>query len=172
VEFPGDTKPFAALSSWTCRPNQAGKNLLLSHSTCTKQILMLFCCAAGLERIQIVGSMNPATTVGRQPLAPRLAVLMHVAYMGYPSPAHLQSVLSAMLASSLNKVGFLSPPYSPTACGKSRRVLMQASSIHVTATAYHSCHPCHPQLLQWRSLQTGNVANYCCHASVLLPLKV
>lgn len=80
------------------------KHLHLSHSTCTKQLMVFFCCAAGLERIQIVGSMNPATTVGRQPLAPRFAALMHVAYMGYPSPAHLQSVLSAMLASSLNKV--------------------------------------------------------------------
>ena len=54
--------------------------------------------------MQVVGSMNPATTVGRQPLAPRLAALMHVAFMGYPAPAHLQSVLSTTLASTLNKV--------------------------------------------------------------------
>ena len=61
-------------------------------------------CCAGLERIQIVGSMNPATTVGRQALAPRLAALMHVAYMGYPAPAHLQSILSTTLARTLNQV--------------------------------------------------------------------
>ena len=60
--------------------------------------------SAGLERIQIVSSMNPASTVGRQPLAPRFAALMHVAYMGYPSPAHLQRIISAVLTHTLDKV--------------------------------------------------------------------
>ena len=59
---------------------------------------------AGLERIQLVCSMNPATTLGRQPLSPRLAALMHVAYMGYPASPHLQSVLSTTLVSTLPKV--------------------------------------------------------------------
>lgn len=61
------------------------------------------CWLPGLERIQVVGSINPATTVGRQPLAPRFAALMHVAFMCYPKPDHLQAILSTMLAATLSK---------------------------------------------------------------------
>lgn len=57
-----------------------------------------------LERIWIVGSMNPATTMGRQTLAPRLAALMRVAYMSYPSPDDLLTIYSDMLARSLCQV--------------------------------------------------------------------
>lgn len=59
---------------------------------------------AVLERIWIVGSMNPATTMGRQTLAPRLAALMNVAYMSYPSPDDLLTIYSDMLARSLHQV--------------------------------------------------------------------
>ena len=59
---------------------------------------------AGLERIWIMGSMNPATTMGRQPLVPRLAALLHVAYMGYPSSDDLLTIYSNMLADSLSQV--------------------------------------------------------------------
>ena len=58
---------------------------------------------AGVERIQVVCSMNPATTVGRQPLAPRLAALMHVASMSYPPSAQLQTIVSTLLARTLDK---------------------------------------------------------------------
>ena len=58
----------------------------------------------GLERIWIVGSMNPASTMGRQPLASRLAALFHVAYMGYPAPDDLLSIYSSMMAASLRQV--------------------------------------------------------------------
>ena len=60
-------------------------------------------CAAGVQRIQVICSMNPATTVGRQPLAPRLAALMHVANMTYPPPAQLQTIVSTLLAQTLDK---------------------------------------------------------------------
>ncbi|KAL3130926.1 hypothetical protein ABBQ38_000251 [Trebouxia sp. C0009 RCD-2024] len=57
----------------------------------------------GVERIQVVCSMNPATTVGRHPLAPRLAALLHVACMSYPPPAQLQTILSTLLTGTLDK---------------------------------------------------------------------
>ena len=57
-----------------------------------------------------MGSMNPATTMGRQPLAPRLAALLHVAYMGYPSSDDLLTIYSSMLAGSLSQVR-VSPSY-------------------------------------------------------------
>lgn len=63
---------------------------------------------AGLERVWIVGSMNPATTMGRQPLSPRLAALLHVAYMGYPSSDDLLTIYASMLSGSLDQVGISS----------------------------------------------------------------
>lgn len=60
---------------------------------------------AGVQRIQVVCSMNPATTVGRHPLAPRLAALLHVARMSYPPPAQLQTILSTLLTGTLDKAG-------------------------------------------------------------------
>ena len=62
---------------------------------------------AGLERIWIVGSMNPAITMGREPLAPRLAALLKVAYMGYPSSDDLLAIYSSMLGGCLHQVGCL-----------------------------------------------------------------
>ena len=60
-------------------------------------------CVAGVERVQVVCSMNPATTVGRQPLSPRLAALLHIACMTYPPPAQLQTIVSTLLARTLDK---------------------------------------------------------------------
>ena len=66
---------------------------------------------AGLNRIQIVGSMNPATTVGRHQLSPRFTALVRTAYIGYPPVAQLQMVYGSMLEQVLRKVsvGLLSP---------------------------------------------------------------
>ena len=58
---------------------------------------------AGVQRIQVVCSMNPASTVGRQPLAPRLAALLHLASMTYPPPAQLQMIVSTLLTQTLHK---------------------------------------------------------------------
>lgn len=64
---------------------------------------------AGVERIQVVCSMNPATTVGRHPLAPRLAALLHVACMTYPPPPQLQTILSTLLSRTLDKAWLFFP---------------------------------------------------------------
>lgn len=51
--------------------------------------------------------MNPAITMGREPLAPRLAALLKVAYMGYPSSDDLLAIYSSMLRGCLSEVGCL-----------------------------------------------------------------
>ena len=67
---------------------------------------------AGLERIWVVCSMNPAITMGRESLAPRLAALLKVAYMGYPSSDDLLTIYSSMLGGCLSQVGCESGTFS------------------------------------------------------------
>ena len=58
----------------------------------------------GLDRVQIVGSMNPATTVGRHPLSTRFTAIVHIAYMDYPSTSELQSIYTAFLEAAVTPV--------------------------------------------------------------------
>ncbi|GLD99147.1 hypothetical protein PINS_up007865 [Pythium insidiosum] len=51
----------------------------------------------GIEKVQIVASMNAATTVGRHPLSTRFTAIVKVAYMDYPSTEELQVVFSTFL---------------------------------------------------------------------------
>lgn len=51
----------------------------------------------GIEKIQIVASMNAATTVGRHPLSTRFTAIVKVAYMDYPTTEELQVVYSTFL---------------------------------------------------------------------------
>jgi hypothetical protein len=44
----------------------------------------------GIERVQIVGSMNPATTVGRSQLSTRFTAITNVVYIDYPNQQQLQ----------------------------------------------------------------------------------
>jgi len=55
----------------------------------------------GLERIQIVASMNPATTVGRHPLNTRFTSIVRVAYMSYPDREQLQIIYGSALSAAL-----------------------------------------------------------------------
>ena len=57
-----------------------------------------------VERVQIVCSMNPATTVGRHPLSTRFTAITRVAYMGYPEQAELKVVYSTFLTAFSNSV--------------------------------------------------------------------
>ena len=50
--------------------------------------------------------MNPATTVGRHQLSPRLTALVRTAYIGYPPAAQLQTVYGSMLEQVLRKVNY------------------------------------------------------------------
>ncbi|RHY58768.1 hypothetical protein DYB34_000770 [Aphanomyces astaci] len=51
----------------------------------------------GIERIQIVASMNAATTVGRHVLSTRFTAIVRVAYMDYPTGDELTAVYSTFL---------------------------------------------------------------------------
>lgn len=51
----------------------------------------------GIEKIQIVASMNAATTVGRHPLSTRFTAIVKVAYMDYPTTEELMVVYSTFL---------------------------------------------------------------------------
>ncbi|TYZ58493.1 hypothetical protein PybrP1_004198 [[Pythium] brassicae (nom. inval.)] len=51
----------------------------------------------GVEKIQIVASMNAATTVGRHPLSTRFTAIVKVAYMDYPTTEELMVVYSTFL---------------------------------------------------------------------------
>ncbi|CAG9464002.1 unnamed protein product [Pedinophyceae sp. YPF-701] len=50
-----------------------------------------------IERIQIVGTMDPPSTVGRHPLSQRLAAVMRIAYMPNPTGAELQEIFARLL---------------------------------------------------------------------------
>ncbi|RLN86865.1 hypothetical protein BBJ28_00018703, partial [Nothophytophthora sp. Chile5] len=51
----------------------------------------------GVEKIQLVASMNAATTVGRHPLSTRFTAIVKVAYMDYPTTEELCVVYSTFL---------------------------------------------------------------------------
>ncbi len=58
----------------------------------------------GLERIQIVCSMNPSSTVGRHQLTTRFTSLMRIIYLAYPSREQLQTIYSAFMDGALEKL--------------------------------------------------------------------
>lgn len=55
----------------------------------------------GLERIQIVASMNPATTVGRFPLNSRFTAIVRVVAVDCPPREQLESVFSGMIKAAV-----------------------------------------------------------------------
>ena len=57
-----------------------------------------------LERVQIVASMNAATTVGRHPLSTRFTAIVNIAFMEYPSRDELISVYTGCFESTLGSI--------------------------------------------------------------------
>ncbi|KAG2385509.1 hypothetical protein C9374_003324 [Naegleria lovaniensis] len=57
----------------------------------------------GLERIQIVASMNPATTVGRYDLTSRFTSIVRTAYMSYTDKQQLKQIVFTYLKAALSK---------------------------------------------------------------------
>ena len=57
-----------------------------------------------LERIQIVASINAATTVGRHPLSTRFTAVVRIQVVDYPETSELVSVYGAFLATVLDAV--------------------------------------------------------------------
>ena len=54
-----------------------------------------------LERIQIVCSMNPSTTIGRHKISSRFTANVRVCYMDYPAPEELLPVYSEIMRAIL-----------------------------------------------------------------------
>lgn len=50
-----------------------------------------------LENIQIVASMNPSTTVGRNCLSTRFTAIVKILYMDYPSSDELLSIFTSYI---------------------------------------------------------------------------
>ena len=50
-----------------------------------------------MEQVQIVASMNPATTVGRHPISTRFTAIVRVASLDYPDTSELTTVYAAFL---------------------------------------------------------------------------
>ena len=63
-----------------------------------------------LERIHIVCSMNPATTVGRHPLSTRFTAIVHIAYIDYPKKDELVSIYSSFLEKAFENKGDCGKP--------------------------------------------------------------
>jgi len=55
----------------------------------------------GLERVHIVASMNPATTVGRHSLSSRFTAVVRIAYVDYVAGEELVGVYASILESAL-----------------------------------------------------------------------
>ncbi|KAL3666923.1 hypothetical protein V7S43_007870 [Phytophthora oleae] len=64
----------------------------------------------GVEKIQLVASMNAATTVGRHPLSTRFTAIVKVAYMDYPSTEELSVVYSTFLEGVFDSSSTLNLP--------------------------------------------------------------
>lgn len=51
----------------------------------------------GIEKVQVVASMNPSTTIGRYPLCSRLNSIMHICSIDYPSKQQLETIYTHFL---------------------------------------------------------------------------
>ena len=49
-----------------------------------------------IENVQIVASMNPATSVGRSVLSTRFTATVHIVYMSYPDHDQLESIYTGI----------------------------------------------------------------------------
>jgi dynein heavy chain 2 len=62
----------------------------------------------GLSNIQIVCSMNPATTVGRHPITTRFTAIAGIAYMPYVSREEMSEVYAAMFGEFVARTNYAS----------------------------------------------------------------
>ena len=56
----------------------------------------------GLERITVVASMNPSTTLGRHPISTRFTANVRLVYLDYPDANELLPVYSDMMRTVLS----------------------------------------------------------------------
>jgi len=55
-----------------------------------------------VENVHIICSMNPPTTVGRNPISTRFTAIIRIAYIDYPSKDELNAIYSAYASAALN----------------------------------------------------------------------
>ena len=56
-----------------------------------------------IEKVQIICSMNPATTVGRHPLSTRFTAIVRVAYVDYPTKEELVEIYNVFVTAALSE---------------------------------------------------------------------
>lgn len=59
-----------------------------------------------LERVQIVASMNPSTTIGRHKISTRFTANVRIAYMEYPTSDELMPVYAEFMKTILSHPSF------------------------------------------------------------------
>jgi len=67
-----------------------------------------------IDKVQIICSMNPATTVGRHPLSTRFTAIVRVAYMDYPSKEELIEIYNVFVTAALSEAILKDKQWSET----------------------------------------------------------
>ena len=67
----------------------------------------------GLDKnIQLVATMNPATTVGRHPLSTRFTAIARLGAIDYPEPSELKAVYNTFLQAAISTSPYKDPKWS------------------------------------------------------------
>ncbi len=67
-----------------------------------------------IEKVQIICSMNPPTTVGRHPLSPRFTAIVRVAFMDYPIKDELCEIYTTLVTAALSEAKLKDKQWSET----------------------------------------------------------
>ena len=57
-----------------------------------------------IEGVQIVASINPATTIGRHPLSTRFTAIVRIYYLDYPETHELSTIYEKLLVIAFRRV--------------------------------------------------------------------
>lgn len=71
-----------------------------------------------VENVHIVCSMNPPTTVGRNPISTRFTAIIKIAYIDYPSSDELVDVYTAYAGAALNSITMVDDTFHEPASQK------------------------------------------------------
>ena len=82
-----------------------------------------------IERVQIVCSMNPATTVGRHPLSTRFTAIVRICVLDYPQPSELESVCEAQLGVAFEQLKAADRVDSQRWAGSGERAKLAATMV-------------------------------------------
>jgi dynein heavy chain 2 len=122
----------------------------------------------GLERVQIVCSMNPSTTVGRHGLSTRFTAISRIAYMDYPETSELEAVYSIFLEAFVNSVPGIEPAWQNS--GKRDQLSQCMIEVYSNVTEKFSVDEQRHYLFTPRDLTQWvlGLLNYDCEEEMLL----